>query len=126
MESSNERRPILVVDDDADIRDALKDTLEEQGYAVVEASDGAAALSYLRAHAPPGLILLDWNMAPMNAPTFMDAMGNEPNCAQVPVVLLTADTRAQDKIGANRCVGYLKKPVKLEALFDAVSRYVGP
>lgn len=117
--------PVLVVDDDADIREAIRDTLEQEGYATEEAGDGTEALQYLREHAAPPLILLDWNMAPMNAPAFMDELLKQ-GCAQgVPVVLLTADARAEDKAKTNRYAGYLKKPVNLDDLFAVVRRYCG-
>lgn len=60
-----ERRPILVVDDDADIRDALCDLLDSEGYAVLTASNGAEALKMLQRDAAPGLVLLDLMMPVM-------------------------------------------------------------
>jgi CheY-like chemotaxis protein len=121
--SSTSKGPILVVDDDEDIRDALRDTLEEQGYEIAQAGDGLAALGYLRTNPAPPLILLDWNMAPMNAPAFMAEFVKEPSFAQVPVVLLTADARVKEK-AANGYAGYLRKPLNLDALFDVVKRFV--
>jgi CheY-like chemotaxis protein len=123
MPSNSEKGPVLVVDDDADIRDALKDILEDEGYRMAEAGDGTEALRYLRSHPPPPLILLDWNMAPMNAPQFMSEFMKEPVSAQVPVVLLTADAHAEEKARSNRFVGHLKKPVKLDDLFAVLERY---
>jgi len=114
---------VLVVDDDPDIREALRDTLEQEGYCVAEATDGSAALSYLRSSPPPPLILLDWNMAPMNAAAFMEEFSREPAYAQIPVVLLTADVKADERAKAIRCAGYLTKPVTLDALFETVARY---
>ena len=117
--------PILVIDDDADIRGALLDTLELEGYRAVAASDGSEALSYIRANPPPPLIFLDWNMAPMNAQQFMSELANEPGSHHVPVVLLTADMNVELKMQSGRYAGYLRKPVKLDALFALVGRFVG-
>lgn len=126
MHSNNGKGPVLVVDDDADIRDAIKDILEDEGYRTAEAADGLEALSYLRANPPPPLILLDWNMAPMNGPQFMAEFMKQPESSLVPVVLLTADGRAEEKAGSNHFVGHLKKPVRLNDLFALVEKYCLP
>jgi CheY-like chemotaxis protein len=122
MPSADFKGPVLVVDDDADVRDAIKDVLEEEGYRTAEAGDGLEALSYLKLNPPPPLILLDWNMAPMNGPQFMDEFSKVPALSRVPVVLITADARAEEK-AATRFVGHLKKPLKLDDLFTLVERY---
>jgi CheY-like chemotaxis protein len=116
--------PILVIDDDAQIRAALRDTLELEGYAVVDVDSGPAALQFLEANPRPLLILVDWNMVPMNAPAFMKELESSPN-REVPVVLITADGRAQQKSRMGNFVGYLKKPVDLNALFSLVGRFAG-
>ncbi|HEX9296594.1 MAG TPA: response regulator [Polyangiaceae bacterium] len=115
--------PVLVVDDDADVREAIRDTLEQEGYVAAEARDGGEALSYLRSNAAPSLILLDWNMAPMNAPQFMEEFANHPGSDDIPVVLLTADARVEQKAQGKGYVGFIKKPVKLQLLFDMLQRY---
>lgn len=117
-------RAILVVDDDADIRDAIRDTLEQEGYATAEAASGADALHYLATHPRPAVVLLDWNMAPMSGADFMAALSLIPALASVPVVLLTADARvAEDGSDARRFAAFVKKPVKLEVLFATIERY---
>jgi len=114
---------ILVIDDDIAIREALRDTLEDQGYRVAEAGNGVDALTYLRTHPAPALIFLDWNMAPMDAPEFMKELNKEPSFAGVPVVLVTADARAEDKAKTDRYDGYLTKPVDLDTLFSVAARF---
>jgi CheY-like chemotaxis protein len=123
MSSTERKGPVLVVDDDPDIREAITDTLEQEGYAAVEAGNGLEALSYLRSNPPPPLILLDWNMAPMNGPEFMQEFAKHPNSHQIAVVLLTADVRAAEKAAAGAYVGYLQKPVKLDAFFQLLDQY---
>lgn len=118
---SNHR--ILLVDDDPDIREALRDTLDDEGYSTIEARDGREALDYLRSHPAPPLILLDWNMAPMNGPQFMAEVAADPDLSKIPVILLTADARAPEKSKSARFAGYLMKPVDLNALFAFLARY---
>src|SRR5256885_918561 len=90
MPPSDPEGPILVVDDGPDVRQAIVDTLQDEGYQVVESSGGKEALPYLRSHPPPSLIFLDWNMAPMNAPQFMDEFTNDTALQGVPEVLIQA------------------------------------
>ena len=116
---------ILVVDDDPDIRDALRDTLQDAGYAVAEVTGGVEALTWLRSHPAPALILLDWNMTPMNAPQFMLEFCREKAFSHVPVVLITADIHATQKVRSGPYRGYISKPVSLDALFDVLSRLAG-
>ena len=115
--------PVLVVDDDVDVRDALRDTLEQEGYSVAEATNGMQALEYLHDNPPPSLVLLDWNMVPMNAPAFMEALAKTDLVGRFPIVLITADVRVVEKAAAANFSGYLKKPVSIESLFEVVERY---
>jgi two-component system response regulator FlrC len=117
--------PVLVVDDDTDMREAVRDTLLEEGYETHVAADGLEALAYLRAHPVPPLILLDWNMAPMNGARFMEELGSDAALASIPVVLLTADIHAAAHAGRRGFVGCLTKPVDLDVLFALVGRHCG-
>jgi len=115
--------PILVVDDDPEVREALRDSLEIEGYSVVDVGSGADALDYLGLHPRPLLVLLDWNMAPMDASEFMRELAKSPGFAGIPVVLITADARAQQKATTANFVDYLDKPLNLHKLFTIIERY---
>jgi two-component system response regulator FlrC len=119
------RGPVLVVDDDSDMREAVRDTLSEEGYETHVAAGGHEALEYLRAHPVPPLILLDWNMAPMNGARFMEELGSDSALASIPVVLLTADAHAAASAGRRGFAGCLTKPVDLDVLFALVGRHCG-
>src|SRR5437762_2723945 len=85
------RRPILVVDDDPQIRLLLVELLTLKGYSVVTAENGAEALAIFAQH-PPGLVLLDVHMPRMDGLTFasrLSAVGRT-----VPIVVLTASPDA--------------------------------
>jgi CheY-like chemotaxis protein len=116
-------KAVLVVDDDWDLREAIRDTLAVEGYETSDASDGLTALEHLRTHRRPGVILLDWNMAPMNGGEFMAEFTHEPAISNVPVVLLTADVRVEAKARSHPFAACLKKPVELPALLSIVARY---
>jgi CheY-like chemotaxis protein len=117
--------PVLVVDDDSDFREAIRDTLAAEGYAAILVGDGQAALDYLRSNPAPPLILLDWNMAPMNGAQFKAAVAEDPVLSRIPVVLFTADFRASQKVKTGGFVGHLMKPVDLGELFEIIGRYCG-
>jgi CheY-like chemotaxis protein len=82
-------RPILVVDDDTDVRLLLRRMLEKAGYVVVEAEHGRAALAQL-AKLTPELILLDLMMPEMDGFEFLDDLQRLPAGRSIPVVVFTA------------------------------------
>ncbi len=117
--------PVLVVDDDADLREGIQDALAVEDYETVKASGGQEALDYLRSNPLPPLILLDWNMAPMNGPQFMEEVAKDAALSGIPIVLLTADSRAASMARKYPFAGHLMKPIKLDTLFEMIARYCG-
>lgn len=97
---------IMVVEDAADISDAMAATLEDRGYGVLLAANGREALDTLLASASlPRLILLDLMMPVMDGSQFPAAQKTEPKLAGLPVVLLSAHAdvrqgRAEDILPA--------------------------
>jgi CheY-like chemotaxis protein len=90
-------RPILVVDDDGDVRLLLRRMLEKAGYVVVEAEHGRAALARL-AELTPELILLDLMMPEMDGFEFLDGLRRLPAHRSIPVVVFTAkELTAEDR-----------------------------
>ncbi len=120
-------RPILVVDDEEPIRGFLALALVLEGYAVVEAPDGAAALA--RVHeAPPCLILLDMRMPVMDGWEFARRYRALPG-PHAPIVCLTAAAAEADAAvrGAQiRATASLSKPFDLDDLLAVVGRHVPP
>jgi signal transduction histidine kinase/CheY-like chemotaxis protein len=82
-------RPVLVVDDDPALRELLRRTLEREGYAVLEADDGRAALARIGERVP-GLILLDLMMPHMNGFELLGELRARPEWRGIPVVVVTA------------------------------------
>ena len=111
---------VLVVDDERDIRTAVAEILADEGYQVLDASDGAEALDKVRAFRPQ-LILLDLMMPGMNGWEFRALQQGDPDPAVsgVPVIVLSA----LDRIGNLEAAGYLQKPFDLDELLSAVKRY---
>ena len=117
----------LVVDDDQATRDMLVSLLGDEGYAVVTAEHGAAALAVLdtRRGRPPAVILLDLRMAVMDGKTFAATYRTRPT-PQAPILLLTAANEAAQWCRDIGVAGYLAKPFDLDALLALIRRHVPP
>lgn len=112
-------RVLLVVDDDEDICEILKLVLEEEGYSVITASDGAQALGLLRTgQVSPALIILDLMMPVLDGWRFWDARQLDPTLLQIPVIVLTATGL---RTGALGDALILPKPVEREILIRAIA-----
>jgi len=81
--------PILIVDDDASQREVLKRTLEREGWEVMRAHNGRAALEAVRARIP-SLIILDLMMPEMDGFEFVNHLRQDPDTRDIPVVVLSA------------------------------------
>jgi two-component system, chemotaxis family, chemotaxis protein CheY len=120
-------RPILVVDDDESLRRLVVGLLTEEGYAVLDAADGAAALARVRA-AAPGLTLLDLRMPVVDGWEFARRYRARPG-PHAPIVCVTAapDAAAVAARGAQvGAVASLGKPFDLEELLAVVRRHGPP
>jgi CheY-like chemotaxis protein len=111
---------ILVVEDDEDIRDSLREALESDGYQVVTAEDGKEGLQALDEMPRPCLILLDLMMPVMNGWQFLEKMKEDTTLATIPVVAVTA---AGDRGNTAQADMLIKKPVNLDHLLEVIKRY---
>ena len=114
---------ILLVEDDHELRQSLSEALQDAGYHVDSAGNGREALDYLEENAPPCLVLLDLMMPVMNGWEFREEQLRRKSVAGVPVVILTADGRADIKVQMLRADGFLRKPIELERLFGLLAEY---
>ena len=114
---------ILIVEDDFDIREALTQILEEEGYPVRGAANGKEALEVTASGPTPSLILLDLMMPVMNGWQFRAEQLQNPRLASVPVLVISADPHVQPKAATLGVAGLLKKPVSLEDLLAAVKTH---
>jgi CheY-like chemotaxis protein len=115
---------VLIVEDDLDIRDALSQILEEEGYAVATAGNGLEALDLLRQGPPPRIILLDLMMPVMNGWQFRAEQRSDPALSAIPVVVISADNNVQEKarsIGVKDC---FRKPIEISGLLATLARYI--
>lgn len=119
-------RFVLVVEDDPDVREAIVEVLEDNRYHPIAAGNGQEGLRALReAASKPCLILLDLMMPVLDGWGFRAAQKGDAELGSIPVVVLTAHASAQQTAQEMEAAGFLKKPVRLEALLDIVQRYCG-
>jgi CheY-like chemotaxis protein len=112
--------PILVVEDDHDVRDAMVQVLEAEGYAAVPASDGEDALERLDAGLAPCVILLDLMMPRMDGWQFIEQQRRREST--VPIIVVSA-YGSQEQVRSEGVVAYMRKPVDIDALLAAVGRH---
>ena len=114
-------RPVLVIDDDDSIRELVQMALRDEGYDVLTAQHGDAALSLL-GHEQPGLILLDMRMPVMDGWAFTHAY-RQLQGPHAPIIVCTAARDAMNSASQVHADGYLAKPFEVEALRTCVARY---
>ncbi len=109
---------ILVVDDEPFIKDALVDALRDEGYAVVTAGDGRAAIEMVQQEAP-SLVLMDVMMPRMDGRAAFRAMREHAHGDGLPVILMSAMAEPADldpEISA-----FVRKPLDLDHLLTLIA-----
>ena len=119
----DDKRSILIVEDDEDVRGALAAVLEEEGHTVLEARHGEEALRMLRAPNAVCLILLDLFMPIMNGWAFRDEQRRDPKLSTIPVIVLSADGAAVKSAASMGVVDYMVKPVDFDRLLKLVAHH---
>lgn len=112
---------ILVVEDDADLRESLCEVLADAGYRTAGASHGAAAMALLRGGLRPDLILLDLMMPIMSGWEFREAQLADCELASIPVMVMTASRHLDEEPAG--ITGIMYKPLRLDALLDEIRRH---
>jgi CheY-like chemotaxis protein len=117
---------ILIVDDDSDVRSALAELLEEEGFSVEAARNGHEALIRLRTgKLHPALILLDLMMPGMDGWDFRSEQLRDPQLASVPVVIVSASGFSRESIRTQfRPAAYVEKPIEKDVLLGAIRAIV--
>lgn len=114
---------VLVVEDDAELRQSICTALEDAGFTSRPAENGEIALERAREERPC-VILLDLMMPIMNGWEFRSEQLRDPDLSSIPVVIMTADGRAAEEARALHA-DYLRKPIHLDAMLELVNDYCG-
>jgi two-component system response regulator MprA len=122
MTESESGKSVLVVEDDVAIRAALCELLEFEGYKVFQAIDGKQALETLKNGLRPDLILLDLMMPVMSGSRFREEQMSDPAIANIPVIVLSADSNIKNVSEKLRINRFLRKPVNLDELLATIQQ----
>lgn len=123
-------RPILVVEDDEDIRDQIVHALEVEGYEVMVAENGKAALNLLkslRTSELPGCMILDLMMPEMDGKTLLNIIARDysDRWGGIHVLIATAKGSPASPEFIPNAVQRLQKPFELDELYGVVAKHCG-
>lgn len=114
---------ILIVEDDADIRESLADLLEVRGYNVVAVADGREALNRLEAGLLPCLIILDLMLPVMSGREFRRRQLKDGRWSDIPTVVLSGANNGAEESRRLQAIAFLPKPIDFDSLYDMIGRF---
>ena len=115
--------PVLVVDDYQTMVRILRNLLKQIGFNDVDdASDGQAALEKLRSK-KYGLVISDWNMAPMTGYELLQQVRADAELSSLPFIMVTAEAKTENVVAAKKAGvnNYIVKPFNAETLRSKIS-----
>lgn len=123
LKKKTNNRKILVVDDEPNIVQTLKDRLELNDYDVLTAFNGKEGLE-IALEEQPDIILLDVIMPIMDGHEMLETLRNDPEGKNIAVIMLTARSQTEDIVRANVCgiEDYIVKPFDLSELLEKIER----
>jgi DNA-binding response OmpR family regulator len=118
---ADERKTILIVDDDAELSDGLRTVLEKQGHRIVQARDGQQGKQAIYNHRPD-LVILDMMMPRMGGYPVLEHFRGKTDAP--PIIMITANEGSRHKAYAEYLgvIDYIRKPFAMERLLEAVQR----
>lgn len=125
------RKPVMIVEDEPDIRENMVMLLEDEGYEVYSASNGEEALRILHDSSKPlpGLVALDFYMPVLDARGFLaelPSLQRVRDISQVTILLVTASDPASRKDLEAKTITALRKPIDIEEFLGWVKRCCDP
>jgi two-component system chemotaxis response regulator CheY len=119
-------KTIMIVDDSPTIRQVVSTALQRAGYAVLEAADGADAITKLQGKIH--LIVCDLNMPNLDGLSFVRRMREMPEFKFIPVVMLTTESQTDRKLEGRQAGvrAWMVKPFKTDKLLGLVEKMVLP
>lgn len=124
----DDRKHLLVVEDEASIREVVAAWLRDEGFTVTTAANGAEAIEQLRV-VRPDAIVLDLMMPIMDGRTFVERCRAESLCADIPIVVVSASHNlrsAASRLTAKGVSAVITRPFSLEVLIGAIDRLLQP
>jgi CheY-like chemotaxis protein len=121
--ATKERQPgvVLIVEDDLDTRETVGELLEEYGYSVFGAGNGAEGVQLLQSGTLPSVILLDLMMPVMDGYRFRAEQRSDPALAEIPVIVMTAGESIElDELNAS---AVMRKPLHVPRLLSSIRQH---
>ena len=121
------KMPVLIVDDYATMLRIVKNLLKQIGFENVdEASDGGAALQMMK-RKKYGLVISDWNMAPVTGIEFLRNVRQDADLKATPFIMVTAESKTENVVEAKNAgvSNYIVKPFSSEILKGKISSVLG-
>ena len=117
---------ILVVEDQEDNRQILRDLLGSVGYDMIEAGDGLAALAAVKARRPD-LILMDIQLPEVSGLEVTKWIKEDDDLKSIPIIAVTAFAMKGDeeKIREGGCEAYLSKPISVGKFIETIRHFLG-
>lgn len=119
------QQKILLVEDDADVREFIRATLESEGYEVLTAANGIKLISNIRVDRPD-LILLDIMLPWVDGYELCKAVKAHPEYRRIPVVFVSV-RNSPDEIQAGLSCGaddYVTKPIEIDPFLETIAKHV--
>jgi CheY-like chemotaxis protein len=117
---------VLIIDDEADVRELFRDILQGAGFEAVAAESGAAGLEILQSDPRIRVVLLDLLMPEMDGWRFRHHQLSQPRYAAIPTVIVTGAPLGGAAHEQLQAADYLSKPVTRERLIGTVAKYCDP
>jgi two-component system chemotaxis response regulator CheY len=114
--------PVLVVDDYNTMVRIIRNLLRQLGFdGIDDASDGVAALAKMRIR-KYSLVISDWNMEPMSGYDLLREVRSDPELAQTPFIMVTAESKTENVIAAKKAgvSNYIVKPFNAQTLRNKI------
>ena len=123
MAKTDEAKTILIIEDEADIKNFASRVLELEGYRVLQAEDGEEGMKLVREN-PVSLVLLDLHLPKRSGWTVLVLMKSELELSIIPIIVFTASAGASQRERALKmgAADYLVKPLSAASLKKAVAR----
>jgi CheY-like chemotaxis protein len=119
------RGVVLIVEDDVALRQAYGDILRDAGWTVIVAGDGLQAIEQLERGPRPCVVLLDLRMPRMNGWELVDWLKERSEWQRLPYLVVAAHVRVAEEAARLGALGWLQKPVPIDALVGAVADACG-
>jgi two-component system, chemotaxis family, chemotaxis protein CheY len=120
----NSRCPVLIVEDDGDLREMMAQLLTIEGFQATTVANGREALEYLNTGARPDVILLDLMMPVMDGWEFARRLHERTPPLNIPILVLSAARLPTERLTVLGARAVLAKPFDVDELLDQVARLV--